>query len=273
MLGAQVRVHPRFDPAAVSAEPDVAFVSVVPTMLVRLLDAGVDLARFRTILVGGAHLPDDLRSRAEAAGARIVETYGLTESCGGVVYEGRPLSGLDVRILDGEVQLRGSTLMRGYRFDTDATRRAFAPGGWLRTGDAGEMDAAGRLRVLGRTDGVIRTGGEKVWPQEVETALRDHPKVAAIAVGSRPDLEWGERVVAFVVPRDPADPPTLEDLRALATGRLPRHKAPRELVLVRELPRTGSGKIRRVGFPNGNTAGLSSMEAPGASPGASDGDR
>ena len=246
LLGAPVAVHRRFDPHLVGTEPEAAFVSVVPTMLGRLLDARVDLTGFRAILVGGAHLSPALRARAEAAGARVVETYGLTESCGGVVYDGRPLPSVEMRINDeGGIELRGPMVMLGYRFDPEATARAFTDDGWLRPGDAGEIDRQGRLHVVGRIDDLINTGGEKVWPHEVETALREHPKVAEVGVGGRLDLEWGQRVVAFVVPVDHADPPSLEELRDLAAARIGRHKAPRELVVVDALPRTVSGKLRR----------------------------
>lgn len=248
--GAPVAVHERFDPPTFAAEPDVAFVSVVPTMLARLLDAGVDLGRFRAILVGGAHLARELRDRAEAAGARLVQTYGLTESCGGVVYEGVPLPSTEVRVArGGGVELRGPTLMLGYRFDPAGTRRAFAPDGWLRSGDVGRIDPDGRLHVLGRADGLIKSGGERVWPEEVEAVLRGHPKVGEVAVAGRPDADWGERVVAFVVPSDPAHPPTLDELRGFAGRRLPRHSCPRQLTLVDALPRTGSGKVRRSALP------------------------
>jgi O-succinylbenzoic acid--CoA ligase len=135
--------------------------------------------------------------------------------------------------------------MLGYHLDPGGTERAFTADRWLRTGDAGEVDPEGRLRVLGRADGVISTGGEKVWPEEVEAALHDHPAVAEVLVRGRADPEWGERVVAYVVPRSGGDPPTLEDLRRFASQRLARHKGPRELVLVAELPRTSSGKARR----------------------------
>jgi O-succinylbenzoic acid--CoA ligase len=248
LLGSPVSVHPRFDPAALAAERDASFVSLVPTMLARLLDTGVDLSSFRAILVGGAAFPAGLRARAEAAGARIVETYGLTEGCGGVVYDGRPLAGVEVRIdpASGGIELRGPTLMLGYRFDPEGTTRAFTPDGWLRPGDAGTLDASGRLHVFGRLDDLINSGGEMVWPEEVEQALRDHPKVADVAVGGRPDAEWGQRVVAYVVPRDPASPPTITELRDHAARTLPRFKAPKEVVLLVEgLPRTLSGKIRR----------------------------
>lgn len=253
LLGAPVRVHPRFDAAVVASEPPGAFVSLVPTMLVRLLDRGADLSRPRAILVGGAHLSPTIREEAERAGALVIETYGLTESCGGVVYDGRPLPGTEVRI-DGEgggIQLRGPTMMLGYRFDEAATAAALTKEGWLRSGDAGEIDAEGRLRVVGRIDDAITTGGERVWPDEVEAALRDHPKVAEVAVRGRLDREWGQRVVAWVVPADPAEPPTLEELRSRAAARIGRHKAPRELVLVEALPRTFSGKVRRAALAAG----------------------
>lgn len=247
LLGASVTVHPGFDPAALAAERGAVFTSIVPTMLARLLDAEVDLTGFRAILVGGAHLPPDLRERSERAGARVIETYGLTESCGGVVYDGHPLPGVQMRIdEDGGIQLKGPTLMRGYRFDPGATAAAFTEDGWLRPGDAGEIDREGRLHVVGRIDDLINTGGEKVWPHEVEAALRGHLQVAEVAAGGRLDPEWGQRVVVWVVPTDAADPPTLEGLRDFAATTIARHKLPRELVLVPELPKTFAGKVRRI---------------------------
>jgi len=250
LLGAPVTVHASFDPVAVGAEVDAGFVSVVPAMLLRLLDANADLSHLRAILVGGSALSAGLRARAEAAGVRVIETYGLTESCGGVVYDGRPLAGTRARIdpRDQGIQLRGPTLMLGYRFDKEGTVAAFTEDGWLRTFDAGLLDPEGRLRVLGRLDDLIKTGGERVWPDEVEHALRDHAKVAHASVVGRLDPQWGQRVVAFVVPADPSSPPTLQELRDHVSITLPRHKAPRELVLVHELPRTASGKVRRDGL-------------------------
>jgi o-succinylbenzoate---CoA ligase len=247
LLGAPVTVHRRFDPEAVAVEADSAFVSLVPTMLVRLLDADADLSHFRAILVGGAALPAWLADRARVEGANVIETYGLTESCGGVVYDGRPLPGTEVRIDgDGGIQLRGPTVMRGYLDDAEATARAFTDGGWLLAGDAGWIDDQGRLRVAGRLDDLINTGGEKVWPAEVEAVLQRCPGVAEVAIFGRPDPEWGQRVVAYVVPSDPTAPPTLEALRDHVALSLPRHSAPRQLVLVPEgLPRTASGKVRR----------------------------
>jgi len=181
LLGAPVRVHRAFDPAAVAAETDAAFVSIVPTMLVRLLEHRADLSHLRAILVGGAHLSPTVRGSAERAGGHVIETYGLTESCAGVVYDGRPLPGTEMRInTEGGIELRGPTLMLGYRFDPVGTAAAFTEDGWLKPGDAGEIDAEGRLHVVGRADELINTGGENVWPDEVESALRGHPKIAEI---------------------------------------------------------------------------------------------
>jgi o-succinylbenzoate---CoA ligase len=248
LLGAPVAVQERFDPRAALAEAGVAFASVVPTMLARLVETGADLSSFRSILVGGAHLPAGLRTRAEAAGAHVVETYGMTESCGGVVYDGVPLQGTEARVgPGGEIQLRGPTLMRGYRLHDGV--EPVTPEGWLRTADAGELDADGRLRVWGRTDDVVITGGEKVWPGTIETALQGHPGVREVAAGGVPDPEWGERVTVWVVPANADDPPTLEELRAFAARTLPRYAAPRGLVLLERLPRTASGKVRRAGLP------------------------
>ena len=246
LLDAPVSVHPTFEPRLIGAERNASFISVVPTMLARLLDAAVDLTGFRGILVGGAHLSPEIRERADRAAAPVIETYGLTESCGGLVYNGLALPGVEMRINpNGGIELRGPMLMLGYRFDDAATSAAFTGDGWLKPGDAGEIDAEGRLHVVGRIDDLINTGGEKVWPHEVEVVLREHPKVSEVGVGARLDLACGQRVVASVVPVDPAEPPSLDELRAFAAARIARHKVPRELVLVDQLQRTFSGKLRR----------------------------
>jgi O-succinylbenzoic acid--CoA ligase len=195
--------------------------------------------------VGGAALDPELRARAETAGGRVVSTYGLTETCGGIVYEGRPLPGTEVRIAtDDRIEVRGPTLMEGYRDDPAATAAVFAVDGWLRTADIGER-VGGRLRVLGRADDAIRTGALTVWPDEVESVLRGLAGVADVAVVGRPDEEWGQRVEAYVVPADPSSPPTLEALRERCRDRLANHEAPRAIHLVEELPRTAGGKLRR----------------------------
>lgn len=244
--GVPVEVHEGFDPERLANARDGASVSLVPAMLHRLVEAGVDLGRFGTILVGGDTLDGQLAARAHALGGHLVSTYGLTETSGGVVYEGVSFPGTRLRIspADDRIEVRGPTLMEGYRFDPGATGRAFTPDGWLRTGDAGSIED-GRLIVHGRADDAIRTGGETVWPRELERVLASHPKVAEVAVAGRPDPEWGSHVVAFVVPVDPSDPPSLRELRDHTGERIARFKAPRELELVDAIPRTSAGKLRR----------------------------
>jgi O-succinylbenzoic acid--CoA ligase len=249
ILSAPVEVLPRFDPAAVDGSPHV-FTAVVPTMLHRLLLAGADLRHFRAILVGGAGISDATAERARAAGARVVTTYGLTETCGGIAYDGRLFPSTAVRFAaDDEIQVSGPTLMEGYRFDGTATHHAFTLDGWLRTGDAGTLDDDGLLRVHGRLDDLILSGAERIWPREVEAALREHPRVVDVAVAGKPDPEWGERVVAYVVPHPDLPAPSLDELRDFASERIARYKAPRELVLLEELPRTSAGKLRRADLP------------------------
>jgi len=247
MAGAPVDVIEPFDAGRLlRTAPDGAHVALVPTMLRRLVATAQDLSRFGALLLGGSALDPALRDAAARLGGRVVSTYGLTESCGGVVYDGIPFEGTDVRVAStGEIELTGPTLMEGYRADPSSTARAFAVDGWLRTGDLGVLDAEGRLGVHGRADDAIRTGGETVWPDEVEDALRSHPGVADVAVVGIADAEWGQRVTAWVVPADPADPPSLDELREWCRERLARFKAPREMILVDTLPRTPSGKLRR----------------------------
>ena len=244
VIGAPVIVHSGFSIDAVR-DADARFTSLVPTQLRRLFDAGVDCARFGALLIGAAAMPGALRDDAQQRGVAAISSYGLTESCGGVVYDGVPLLGTSVRIAEGdEIQLGGPTLMNGYRFDDAASAAAFTPDGWLRTRDAGSL-TDGAVTVTGRLDDVIVTGGEKVWPAEVEEALATHPQIEEVAVRGAPDDEWGQRVVALVVPRDVASPPLLDSVRAHVAQTLPRYKAPRELVIVESLPRTSLGKLRR----------------------------
>jgi len=222
-------------------------VSLVPTMLRRLLAAGDQAARFRRILLGGGPVPPDLAAEATTRGAHLVRTYGLTETFGGMVHDGHPLPGVDLRVEEpeGELLVRGPMLFRRYRGDPGRTAAALRDG-WLATGDLGRLAPGGRLLVvLGRRDDLVISGGVNVHPDEVEAVLARHPGVAEAAVAGRPDPEWGQRVAAFVVPRDPARPPSLEELRAFARERLAAAKAPRELVLVPALPRGPSGKLLR----------------------------
>jgi O-succinylbenzoic acid--CoA ligase len=245
ILGAPVTIHERFDPERLVRDAEgAAFSSVVPGMVRRLVASELGL-RGLTLLVGGDELDAETAEVARARGARLVTTYGLTETCGGFTYDGIPLDGMRVRLdADDSIEVSGSTVMENYRLDPAATGAAFTTDGWLRTGDLGAIDD-GRLSIHGRADHVIRTGAEKVWPEEVERVLSGHPKVADVAVAGRPDPEWGSRVRAFVVPRVIDDPPSLEELRDHGAEHLARFKLPRELSLVGEIPRTRTGKVRR----------------------------
>ncbi len=245
LTGAGLVVRPGFAAAEVEAlgrSGAATRVALVATALRR-----IDPAVFRTVLLGGAAPPAGLA-------ANVVTTYGLTETGSGIVYDGWPLDGVEVALgtgrpgegAAGEVLVKGPMLLRAYRDGTDP--RIPGPdgaGGWLPTGDGGRLGPDGRLAVDGRLAEVVVTGGEKVWPGPVERIVAAQPKVAEAAVWKRPDPEWGERLVAWVVPADPADPPTLPALREAVTAELPPWAAPKELVLVAALPRTASGKVRR----------------------------
>ncbi|MET7329588.1 AMP-binding protein [Nonomuraea sp. NPDC005650] len=230
-------IHARFDPQEVLGS-GADHVSLVPTQLHRLVELGADLSVFRTIVLGGAAPRPGLLEQARELGARIVTTYGMSETCGGCVYDGQPLYNVDLKIGDdGLIRIAGPVLFSGYRFgDSDPF-----DGDWFRTSDLGEL-AGGRLRVLGRADDVINTGGEKVVAAAVTTVLCTHPEVADAAVIGTPDAEWGEVVTAIVVPANPDTPLTLRQLRAFCRDRLPPHAAPRSLRLVSQLPLLPNGK-------------------------------
>ena len=227
----------RADPETMAAS-GCAHVSLVPTQLQRLLQAGTPLAGFSSVLLGGAAAPAGLLAAARDAGVPVVTTYGMTETCGGCVYDGVPLDGVRAEVRDdGRIWISGPVLFSGYL----GGPRAPADG-WFRTGDLGALDAAGRLTVRGRADDVINTGGHKVVPGEVAAALQACPGVRDAAVVGQPDPEWGERVVAVVVPADPGDPPALELLRSHVRERLPRYAIPSKVVMVDAVPMLPSGK-------------------------------
>lgn len=246
ILGAPVIVHERFDPVQVAESAlGGAFVSLVPSMVRRMLGADVPMEDL-SLLVGGGALDAAIAESTRQRGARVVTTYGMTEVCGGVVYDGVPFGQTRVRLdPGGGIELRGPTLMDGYRGDPAGTGSAFTTDGWFRTGDLGGFADDGRLEVSGRADDLIRSGGEKIWPEEVERVLAEHPRVRDVAVRGRDHAEWGQEVVAYVVPAVVDEPPELEELRDFASERIARFKAPRALVLVPEIPRTSSGKVRR----------------------------
>jgi O-succinylbenzoic acid--CoA ligase len=250
VTGVRWVAHERFDADRVARAPrdeGATIVSLVPTALARLLDAGADLDAYECVIVGGAPFPPALRARAEGAGVRVVDAYGMTETWGGWALDGRPIDGAVYRLApDGEVLVRGDVVMRGYRFDPVGTAAVLDRDGWLRTGDVGVVED-GRLRVVDRKKDVVVTGGVNVSPTEVEGVLARHPAVADVCVVGLPDDEWGERVVAFVVPAAGHAAPGLEDLREFARRELSAAKLPREVHRVGEIPRSGSGKpLRRL---------------------------
>jgi o-succinylbenzoate---CoA ligase len=233
----------RFEPAALS-DSRASYVALVPTMLYRALRANVDLRRYAAVLIGGAAAAPALLAQARAAGASVVVTYGMTETCGGCVYDGRPLTGVRVDVgADGRVRIAGPVLARGYRLRPTLTSEAFRSG--FRTDDLGRVTADGRLEILGRADEVIVSGGKKVHPQQVEALLATHHSVAEALVLGVADAEWGQRVVAAVVPSDPRRPPALTTLRRHIAASAPGWTHPRELRLFSALPKLASGKTDR----------------------------
>jgi o-succinylbenzoate---CoA ligase len=222
------------------------YTALVPTQLRRYLDAEpAALRAFDAVLVGGAAADPALLARARDEGVAVVTTYGMTETAGGCVYDGEPLDGVEVRVTDGGVELAGRVLALGYRLDPEGTAAAFADG-WFRTRDAGALDDAGRLTVHGRLDDVVVTGGVNVAPQAVEGVLRQHPDVVDAVVFGRPDDEWGQRVVAAVVPT-PGARPDLAALRPWVADRLGAPAAPRELHRIAAVPTLHTGKPDRRG--------------------------
>jgi len=265
ITGFAVVLQERFDPDAVNraiVDDSVSLVSVVPTMLVRMLDALGARSypeTLRVVLTGGGPLAPALAARARTAGVPVVSTYGLTEAASqvatgrpGMQGEAAPMSataipGTDLRIREpdaagiGEILVRGPTVMQGYFEDAVASRAALREG-WLHTGDAGRLEA-GALTVVGRRSDLIVTGGENVYPAEVERVLAQHPSVEDVAVYGIPDDEWGECVVAAIVVATGGFDP--EAVRAWSGARLAGYKIPRVIRTVTTLPRTTSGKLRR----------------------------
>ena len=247
--GTPLSVQPRFDPALVAAAAaECSLVSLVPTTLARLLDADATAAaRFRRVLLGGAPIPAALRARASAAGVNVVTTYGLTETGGGCVHDGHELEGVEIDCApdSSEVLVRGTVVMRGYRKDSTNAEEPWR-GDWLRTGDVGRRDQDGRLEIVDRLKDLIITGGVNVSPTAIESAYASTAGIAEIAIVGEPDPEWGERVVACIVPTEATDPPSLADVRSAgAAAGLRAAELPRALRFVAAIPRTPSGKVLR----------------------------
>jgi O-succinylbenzoic acid--CoA ligase len=238
-------VHERWDTDRVLADlADATLVSLVPTTLARLLDAGLrEPPRLRTVLLGGAPIPPALARRAREAGVPVTETYGLTEACSQVTTGGPPLFCTRVEIAGAPSRGdSGEGASPGMVGEIVVSGPTVAGGGVLRTGDLGRLDERGHLHVTGRKADTIVTGGENVAPTEVEAVLAEHPAVAEAAVHARPDEQWGEAVVATVVLRADA---TEDELRAHAAAHLAPFKVPKAIAFTDTLPRTRSGKLLR----------------------------
>jgi O-succinylbenzoic acid--CoA ligase len=217
----------------------VTLVSLVPTMLSRLLDAGLrEPPSLRRVLLGGGPIAPALLDRAREAGVPVSPSYGMTEACSQIATDGAPLLGTEVRIAeDGEILVRGRTVA------PDAP----GPDAWLHTGDLGAFDAEGRLVIAGRKADTIVTGGENVAPTEIEAVLLEHPRVVDAAVFGRADPEWGEAIVAQVVLADggASTAVTAADLRAHCAARLAPFKVPKRFEPVTGVPRGTTGKLLR----------------------------
>jgi O-succinylbenzoic acid--CoA ligase len=248
LYGTTALLHDGFNAQRVKRslqEGEATLVSLVPTMLVRLRDAGLERApALRAALLGGGPVPGDLLEWARKRDLPVMGTYGMTE-CASQVATAAPgelaaaaLPGVELRVEpDGEILVRGPMVARD----------ALAADGWLHTGDLGRLDEHGRLRVEGRLKEVIVTGGENVAAAEVEEALVSHPDVADAAVVGRPDPEWGEAVTAFVVLRPGVAPVGLEDW---CRERLAAFKVPKRIATVETLPRSPAGKLLRDRLPS-----------------------
>lgn len=269
LAGIPVVLRPRFDADDVArfmASGRVTLVSLVPTMLRRVLDAhpGPFSPRLRVVLIGGAALPPALADEARARGLPIVATYGMTETASQMATEvpgrpgppgtsGRPLLGVAMRIGDpgsdgvGEIEVRGPQVIAGYWGEPPGQGPSFTDDGWFRTGDLGRFREDGSLEVVDRRSDLIVTGGENVYPAEVEAVLLRHPAVVQAGVAGVPDPAWGRRVEAWVVLREPT---AARELEAHCRRWLAGYKVPRAWHVVRRLPVTANGKVRRAALPS-----------------------
>ena len=262
LAGASAVLLPRFDPDGVLdavAAHDATLFFGVPTMYTRLAESPRldELGRLRLCVSGSAPLSPAVFDRlADGSGQQVLERYGMTETGMNVSnpYDGErrpgtvgfPLPGVELRLAEnGEVELRGPNVFGGYWRLPDATTAAFTDDGWFKTGDIGEHDPDGYLRLVGRARDLIITGGLNVYPREVEDVLLEHPGVAEVAVAGTPDAEWGEMVTAWIVPVSAATVPNKAELEGFAAERLARFKCPRRFVFVDALPRNALGKVLR----------------------------
>jgi malonyl-CoA/methylmalonyl-CoA synthetase len=253
-----VALAARFDPGEVAARANdgATLFFGVPTMYQRLLQSGVAerLRSLRLLVSGSAPLPAALAEKLERLTGQVpLERYGMTETVmltsnpydgprkPGTV--GLPLPGVSVRLsASGEVEVRGPNVIDAYYERPDADGEAFTDDGWFRTGDIGERDEDGFLRLIGRSKELIISGGYNVYPREVEEVLGAHPDVREVAVVGRPSERWGEEVTAVVVAGGAVE---AEELRAFAARRLASYKVPKRVEFADELPRNAMGKVVR----------------------------
>jgi O-succinylbenzoic acid--CoA ligase len=237
--GAALTLHPSFDATAIqeASTHGVTHTSLVATALSR-----IDTSLFRTILLGGSSAPNNLPSN-------VITTYGMTETGGGVVYNGMPLDNVEAKIVEGEIHLRCPMLMRAYRDD-----QAMIPNdGWYSTGDMGAINDRGTVSVYGRKTDMIITGGENVWPSVVENSLTSHSVVKEVVVRGAPDTAWGQRVVAYVVLNDSlgaSNAALLSNLREHVRQTLPAFCAPQQVIVLSQIPRTSLGNVDLQALPS-----------------------
>ncbi len=248
-----------FDPRAIItaiAEHRITLLSLVPTMLARMLDAGWSPPSFlRAVLLGGAAARKPLLERAAERGVPALVTYGMTEACSQICTQlpgtglqenghiGPPLPGIEIRVAQGRIAVRGPVLLSAYLTANGSLEPALDADGWLDTGDRGWIDEAGHLHVLGRIDDTIITGGENVHPGEVEVVLERHPAIALACAFGLPDPTWGQIIACTIVPR--GTPPALDELAGFLASELPSHKRPRKVEIASELPLGATGKPDR----------------------------
>lgn len=222
--------------------------SIVPTQLHRATTGDDELLQSlqsaRAVLVGGARLSEDLLEKARELGINVVTTYGMSETSGGCVYNREPLPGVQIRIdAQSRIELAGPMLATGYlRPDGTIEETSAFHGGWFTTTDLGEVTDGGRLKVLGRIDDVVITGGEKVSLSEVERIVRTYPGVTDALCAATPDIEWGERIKVGIVSTAPI---TLAEIRDHVGSRIGRFASPRAIVRLSEIPLRGIGKPDR----------------------------
>ena len=226
LMGTQLTVAPKFDPhETVRVSHECTLISLVPTALQR-----IDPRLFRAILLGGSK-PPEYRPK------NVIATYGLTETGSGVVYDGRPLPGVEIKIVEKEILIRSPMNMRCYRDGSSSIDDE----GWLHTDDIGALNSDGLLQVLGRRGDVINTGSEKVWPDSVETAITSLFESGQFAIVGLPDREWGERVVLVTTRTDIS----LAQVKDLVLQTLPNYCVPKEVHVLDHIPTTAIGKVRR----------------------------